>query len=378
MLQIIRAFLVHFHNQVLQTHNGIRQSQSNPPFDFTGGSIGNFFFAGARTFFGSLSAAIFLFSKVAGIPSGSRVLPAVISEERLELGAELKDGTRIRGQYNISHPKSKPQHQSTPQSNLTNHNPSRHRQVVKLSIDSNEALSSLHPSPISKIAYLLQDPTWRGRDEHSSTQVQQWSDRHEISLQPNPLVLDALSNANIIVFGCGSLFTSLLPSLILNGVGPAISSRKHVNKVLLLNGWIDYETSWTESSFGDEGEESLVRQMDASSIVQAVVEALDQGVGVDRNGESISLVTDYITHIFYPSGTEVVVDEQQLETLCEQYLHRDGRMVEHRQDHPFIQVRGINSIPANSCSEGIRSGGLTHHRVFDPRALVDALLSLAT
>ena len=43
---IIRSFLVHFHSQVLQT------SQSSPPFDFTGGSVGNFFFAGARTFLG--------------------------------------------------------------------------------------------------------------------------------------------------------------------------------------------------------------------------------------------------------------------------------------------------------------------------------------
>jgi hypothetical protein len=54
---IIRAFLVHFHTQVM-THNGMRSS--HPPFDFTGGSVGNFFFAGARTFFGSLPAAIFL------------------------------------------------------------------------------------------------------------------------------------------------------------------------------------------------------------------------------------------------------------------------------------------------------------------------------
>ncbi len=97
-MQIIRAFLVHFHNEVFQKHNGIRQSQSHPPFDFTGGSVGNYFFAGARTFFGSLPAAIFLFSKVAGIPSGSHVIPAVLSEERLVLGAELRDGTRIRGQ----------------------------------------------------------------------------------------------------------------------------------------------------------------------------------------------------------------------------------------------------------------------------------------
>lgn len=52
----------------------------------------------------SLEAAIFLFSRVARIPEGSLVLPAVCTEERLTLGAELADGTVIRGQNDISHP----------------------------------------------------------------------------------------------------------------------------------------------------------------------------------------------------------------------------------------------------------------------------------
>jgi hypothetical protein len=298
----------------------------------------------------------------------------------LELGAILKDGTRIRGQYNISHPYPKTKHwhhsslSDSPQK--SNHQQrSRHRQVVKFSLDSCEAISSLHPSPISKIVYLLHDPTWQRRDESSNALPQQWSGRHEISLEPNPLVLDALSNANIVVYGCGSLFTSLLPSLVLTGVGPAISNRKHVKKVLLLNGWYDCETSWTDSSGDDEGN-CEVRQMDASSIVKAVVDALDQGG--DADGVSISLVTDYITHIFYPIGTEINIDEQLLATLCEQYLYRKSQSItlEHRQDQQIIQIRGIDSIPANTCSEGIRSGGQTHHRVFNPRALVDELLKI--
>ncbi len=50
---------------------------------------GNFFFAGARIFFQSLEAAVFLFSRVARIPEGSIVLPAICTEERITLGAEL-------------------------------------------------------------------------------------------------------------------------------------------------------------------------------------------------------------------------------------------------------------------------------------------------
>ena len=90
------AFLVHFHTEVLR--------HSSERFSFRHGSVGNFFFAGARLFFRSLEAAIFVFSRVARIPDGSEVLPAVCTEERLVLAALLADGTVLRGQNEISHP----------------------------------------------------------------------------------------------------------------------------------------------------------------------------------------------------------------------------------------------------------------------------------
>ena len=67
-------------------------------------SVGNFFFAGARTFFNSLEAAIFLFSRVARIPEGSSVMPVISTEERITLGAVLSNGLVIKGQNQISHP----------------------------------------------------------------------------------------------------------------------------------------------------------------------------------------------------------------------------------------------------------------------------------
>ncbi|XP_021907733.1 uncharacterized protein LOC110822037 [Carica papaya] len=94
--ETILAFLVYFQNEVLR-----RPSES---FCFSNGSIGNFFFAGARIFFQSLDAAIFLFSRVSDIPSESLVLPVISTNDRLTLGCELWDGTMIRGQNEISHP----------------------------------------------------------------------------------------------------------------------------------------------------------------------------------------------------------------------------------------------------------------------------------
>ncbi|CAH9055378.1 unnamed protein product [Cuscuta europaea] len=94
--ETIRAFLAYFQNQILR--------RSEDAFCFSNGSIGNFFFAGARTFFQSLDAAIFLFSRVSDIPIESLVLPVISTNERLTLGCELWDGTIIRGQNKISHP----------------------------------------------------------------------------------------------------------------------------------------------------------------------------------------------------------------------------------------------------------------------------------
>ncbi|XP_050224148.1 uncharacterized protein LOC126673879 isoform X2 [Mercurialis annua] len=94
--ETIQAFLVYFQNEILR--------RPNESFCFSNGSIGNFFFAGARIFFQSLDAAIFLFSRVSDIPPESLVLPVISTNDRLTLGCELWDGTIIRGQNEISHP----------------------------------------------------------------------------------------------------------------------------------------------------------------------------------------------------------------------------------------------------------------------------------
>ena len=442
---IIRAFLVHFHTQVMKKHNGILHSSSHPPFDFTGGSVGNFFFAGARIFFGSLPAAIFLFSKVAGIPSGSRVLPAVLSEERLVLGAVLKDGTRLRGQYEISHPSSRQLAMKSKSSKATEGQRDRSgsfKAVIKsfdTSNDSfNEGVTSLHPSAMSRVCYLLHDPTWRRKggqryannslaanaapsSPRSKSRVRQdWTERHEVDAEPNPSVLEAISNANCIVYGCGSLYTSVLPSLVLRDVGKEIVQKKAVPRVLLLNGWHDHETTWLEtSSVGSV----IVKQMDATSIVQAIASAFDRGgvlsglysesdlSSLDDKGAPwrneqqckddeddsddgrgvtpIPLITDYITHILYPIGSEIEINEQSLDELCasRQRLrsHHAAASVSNTEEHnklssnlDRIDVMGIASIPANECIEGRRSGGGARARIFDASALVNALLELAS
>ncbi|KAH9618542.1 hypothetical protein KSS87_009640, partial [Heliosperma pusillum] len=178
--ETIRSFLVYFQGQILM--------RSEDKFCFSNGSIGNFFFAGARIFFQSLDAAIFLFSRVSGIPKESLVLPVISTNDRLTLGCELWSKT------------------------------------------SDQAL----PSRIKRVFYMSSE----GKNL-----------LHEVFPAPNPAVLEQLDAVDCIVYTMGSLFTSICPSLVLIGIGEIISARP-CRKILLLNGTHDRETmSFTASCF---------------------------------------------------------------------------------------------------------------------------------
>ncbi|KAL8553966.1 hypothetical protein ACS0TY_002283 [Phlomoides rotata] len=178
--ETIRAFLIYFQDQILR--------RSDELFCFSNGSIGNFFFAGARIFFQSLDAAIFLFSRVSQIPTESLVLPVISTNDRLTLGCELWSSSSVPAL------------------------PSRIKRVFYMSSEGSNLL-------------------------------------HEVFPSVNPTVLEQLKSVDCIIFAMGSLFTSICPSLVLRGIGEIISSRS-CPKVLLLSSTHDRETSgFTASCF---------------------------------------------------------------------------------------------------------------------------------
>ncbi|XP_044496364.1 uncharacterized protein YNL011C isoform X3 [Mangifera indica] len=219
--------------------------------------IGNFFFAGARIFFQSLDAAIFLFSRVSDIPSESQVLPVISTNDRLTLGCELWDGMVIRGQNEISHP--------------TNGS----MEPVK---KERSAVPEL-PSRIKRVFYMSSE----GRNL-----------LHEVFPTANPTVLDQLNSVNCIVYAMGSLFTSICPSLVLLGIGEIISSRS-CPKVLLLNGSQDRETSG----------------FSASCFVTAITDALNRTYGNPHKSLKNS-PSQYINTILVPKDGEIPLDIQKL------------------------------------------------------------------
>ncbi|KAJ7947074.1 Maternal effect embryo arrest 18 protein [Quillaja saponaria] len=247
--ETIQTFLAYFQDQILR--------RSEESFCFSNGSIGNFFFAGARIFFQSLDAAIFLFSRVSDIPSESLVLPVISTNDRLTLGCELWDGTIIRGQNEISHP--------------TNGS----MEPINKGSSSVPAL----PSRIKRVFYMSSE----GKNL-----------LHEVFPTANPAVLEQLNNVDCIVYAMGSLFTSICPSLVLLGIGEIISSRSCL-KVLLLNGTYDRETSG----------------FSASCFVTAITNALNRTYG-DPCNRLENIPVQYVNTLLVPRGGEIPVDVQCL------------------------------------------------------------------
>mmetsp|Transcript_9640 Transcript_9640/g.35312 ORF Transcript_9640/g.35312 Transcript_9640/m.35312 type:complete len:570 (+) Transcript_9640:90-1799(+) len=271
----IRGFLVHFHSQVIR--------HPTDAFNYCNGSVGNFFFAGARIFFRSLDAAIFLYSRVSGIPPESLVLPCINTTDRLTLGAELLDGTIIRGQNVISHPPADATGEVQGSASST---------LVDKTSDG-PALNST----IKRVFYLSSEGTHK---------------THEVYPAVHPAVLSKISGADGIVYGMGSLFTSICPSLVLKGVGEAISAREDCMKIMLLNGYPDRETGG----------------MDALDFVMAVTTALNRGHSPEPQFSLDYPPSKYITHLLAPSETSIPVPAEKIEALGIKVMKLESTLLE--------------------------------------------------
>ena len=97
------------------------------------------------------------------------------------------------------------------------------------------------------------------------------------------MVLSTLRSAEGVVYGMGSLYTSIIPTLIAQGVGEAIESMPpEVPRILMLNGDHDRETAG----------------MSAVQVVEAVTAALNQG----RPDRLKLPASSYINTVYYPQG----------------------------------------------------------------------------
>lgn len=177
----------------------------------------------------------------------------------------MEDGTFIRGQSEISHP-------------IDLHTP------VIDKIDDGPSLVS----PIRRVFYLSSGGTVR---------------EHEVSLQANVAVLAEVERSNAVIYGMGSLYTSICPSLILDGMGEAIAA-KSVPKILIMNGQHDRETSACQSHKGP---------MRVSDIINAICNALNRKHS--RGHFLQNPASMYVTDIIVPMGGTIPVDRELIRKL---------------------------------------------------------------
>ncbi|KAF4119246.1 Archaeal 2-phospho-L-lactate transferase/Bacterial gluconeogenesis factor, CofD/UPF0052 family [Geosmithia morbida] len=280
--ELIRSYLNSFNLEA------VKRMRPTSRFDFSGSSVGNLFLTGARLFTGSFEAAVYLLGTICGVPDDRvRVLPAINTNFAHHIAAGLADGSVIVGQNDISHP-SQPtravpgtgisagaagaqtpedaeEHDEVEDANLPGSLPALRRPAMAFSKTGEEDLASR----IERIWYI--NPYGQ-----------------EIRIPASPRVIDSVRGAAAVVYSIGSLFTSLVPSLVLKGVGDAIAGPSVGSKILILNGTTDRETGPSDAP------------LTGLDFVDAIAGACAYSRGTPRPRPEE--YCRYVTHVVYLDG----------------------------------------------------------------------------
>jgi 2-phospho-L-lactate transferase/gluconeogenesis factor (CofD/UPF0052 family) len=357
---LIRSFLNLLNLEILK-----RARPPSSTFDFSSASVGNLFLTGARLFSGSFESAIYLLGSICAVPVDQvRVIPAINSNFSHHISATLEDGTVIVGQNSISHP-----------SEATALEPSRRRPSIPLAdgddqSSENVAYEESHlPGSLPSLRNKNISFSKSGVEELPSRISRVWYINpygQEIQPPANPRVTEAIRSSQAIIYSIGSLFTSLIPSIILRGVGQAIYTCPARHKIIILNGSLDRETG------------PSTRPFTALDFVEAIVRAGEESRG-RGNGRALSRLngsvavpphlagsfsdgqdhlsqpppvrlpyTSYVTHLLHLEGPGTpYVDRERFSEIGIECVRLYGRKVE-----------------GDSSETGMR---------YDPMALIQAL-----
>ncbi|KAI1875863.1 uncharacterized protein JN550_002149 [Neoarthrinium moseri] len=291
----------------------VKRARPSSTFNFGRAAVGNLFLTGARIFTGSLESAIYLLSQICAIPPSTSVLPAINTNFTHHISAGLGDGTVITGQNAISHP-------SEPTA-LPDANGTTDPAVAAMATEDTDAHDLIEdanlPGSLPTLRKQYIEFSKSGEEDLTSRIERLWYINpygHEIRPRANPKVTQAIEGANAVIYSIGSLYTSIVPSLVLRGVGSAIANSGVRHKILVLNSSNDRETGPSGSPFS------------ATDFVKAIARAGGESQGdVERFGE----VRRYVTHVLHMEGEGTpAVDKAELAALGVDCLRVYGRRVD--------------------------------------------------
>lgn len=275
--------------------------------------------ASARLFTGSLESAIYLLSTVCEVPSSVAVLPAINTNFSHHICAILDEGTVIPGQNMISHPLAQPADMTTlsasaalPEDGLDASPSSSSRSIrnaygtTRYEIEHADTVEDANlpgSLPTLRKQYIDFTKAQNGEDDLPGRISRIYYINpygQEIRPAANPKILTALSEAKAIIYSVGSLYTSIVPSLVLRGVGDAIAAAGASTKVLILNGARDRESGPSRNP------------LDGLDFIQAIAKACTGSQGATGKAQS-SPLRAFVTHLIYLEGQGVpLVDRQAL------------------------------------------------------------------
>lgn len=174
----------------------------------------------------------------------------------------------------------------------------------------------------------------------------------EIRLAANPTVLDALDDAQAIIYSIGSLYTSIVPSLVLKGIGAAISNPAIKYKILILNSTIDRETGPSTNPFS------------ALDFVGAIAKACEESKG--QPPPTVPVVkmkySTYVTHVIHLAGPGTPeVNKEELKSLGIEAIKVYGRR-EEGENFVRYDERGLIQALEVTMGKGVGMRGVASRR----------------
>jgi hypothetical protein len=293
----------------------------------------------ARLFTGSFESAIYLLSSICSVPSHTSVLPAINTNFSHHISVGLANGEVITGQNSISHPSISTalefgtaptefdeveEHDRIEDANLPGSLPTLRKQYITFSKADEEEL----PARIERLWYI--NPYGQ-----------------EIRLAANPMVLNALNDAQVIIYSIGSLYTSLVPSLILKGIGQAIDNPSIRHKILILNSTIDRETGPSSNPYS------------ALDFIAAIAKACEESKGAAEPVDT-SKYRSYVTHLIHLQGPGTpAVDNEELKNIGIEAIRVYGRR---NEGENFVRYDERGLIQALEVTMGKRDPRVPNRR----------------
>ncbi len=299
--ELLRSFLVYVSAEIT------KRIRPLSPFHYEQASLGNLFLTGARLFFGSLESAIYLLASITHIPESNQVIPVLNTNFPHHIAARLQEGTVIVGQSQISHATDigLAEEQTEEDANLPGSLSTLRRKRIVYEKENAQHL----PSPIKEIFYI--NPYGE-----------------QIKPLVNPKVIHNIASSQGIVYSCGSLFTSIIPCLVLEGAARAIVA-SNACKILILNGSLDRETgpSFTALDFiyaiTNACQQSMKEPVVPSSVLTDIIYLIASDIQIDTlRIESLGI---NVSGVARPAGSTAVYDTEELGNVLVALIGKESR-----------------------------------------------------